>query len=67
MEGNIVVDRVLASCYASIHHDIAHCGMIPIRWFPGLVSQIFGEQKEYSVYVKIAEDFGKIVLPFTQT
>ena len=67
MEGNIVVDGVLASCYASIHHDIAHCGMIPIQWFSSLIIWIFGEEKEYSVYVKIDEDFGKLVLPFTKT
>ena len=66
MEGNIVVDGVLVSCYDSIDHDIAHCGMIPMQWFPGLVNWIFGEEKEYSVYVKIADDFGKWMLPFTQ-
>ena len=66
MEGNIVVEGVLASCYASIHHDIAHCGMIPIKWLPGLIIWIFGEDTEYSVYVQITEDFGKWMLPFSQ-
>ena len=28
-EGNIVVDGVLASCYASFDHDLAHIAMVP--------------------------------------
>ena len=35
-EGTIVVDGVLASCYASFDHDWAHLLTTPIRWFPGL-------------------------------
>ena len=34
-EGNIVVDGVLASCYGSFNHDVAHIIMAPMRWFPG--------------------------------
>ena len=33
-EGNIVVDGVVASCYASVNHDLVHVGMAPLRWFP---------------------------------
>ena len=29
-EGNIVVDGVLASCYAFSNHDLAHTAMAPI-------------------------------------
>ena len=32
-EGNIVVDGVLASCYASFDHDLAHITMAPIQLF----------------------------------
>jgi len=35
-EGTIVVDGVLASCYASFDHDWAHALTAPIRWFPAL-------------------------------
>ena len=64
MEGNILVDGILASCYASIHHDIAHYGMIPIRWFPAITNWICGEDKEYAVYVQITEALGKWMSPF---
>ena len=35
-EGTIVVDGVLASCYASFDHDWAHLLTTPVRWFPWL-------------------------------
>ena len=31
MEGNIIVDGVLASCYASVDHDLGHIAMVPMR------------------------------------
>ena len=62
MEGNIVVDGVLASCYASHDHDLAHIAMTPMRWFPRLVEQIFGVDNGYSVYARIAGSFGKGML-----
>ena len=34
MEGNIIVDGVLASCYASSDHDLVHIIMVPIQRFP---------------------------------
>ena len=54
MEGNIIVDGVLASCYASASHDLAHIGMTPIRWFPSVVEWILGEHDISSAYVNIA-------------
>ena len=29
MEGTILVDGILASCYSSVRHDLAHIGMTP--------------------------------------
>ena len=63
MEGNIMVDGVLASCYPSVHHDLAHIGMLPIRWFPEMFMWIFGDDNGLSVFVKFTEDLGKWVLP----
>ena len=63
MEGNIVVDGVLASCYASLDHDLAHLGMTPLRWFPEIIRGIFGEHKEFSAFAKMAEKMGKWLLP----
>ena len=33
LEGNIVVDGVLASCYASFDHDLVHLVTSPMRWY----------------------------------
>ena len=67
MEGRILVDDILTSCYASVHHDLAHIGMTPIRWFPDVIAWIFGEMNEYVPYIKINEDLGRWVLPYKVT
>ena len=59
VEGKIMVDGILASCYASTNHDSAHMAMISIRWFPRIVDWIFGEENGSSVFGKIAKQFGK--------
>ena len=56
---NIVVDGILASCYASFDHNLAHLGMTPMRWFPDIVDSIFGEKH---VYVNIVKNLGRLVL-----
>ena len=64
--GNIVVDGVLASCYASVHHDIAHLGMAPMRYFPQLIMSIFQDENGFSAFVQIMEVLGKWVQPNSQ-
>lgn len=64
MEGNIVVDGVLASCYASTYHDIAHIVMMPIRWFPWVIKWIFGDDNGMLAFVNILEYVGRSVLPY---
>ena len=66
MEGNIVVDGVLASCYASVPHDAAHISMAPIRYFPQLIMSIFDEENGFSGLVKIAENIHSWVTPNSQ-
>ena len=61
-DGNIVVEGVLASCYASCHHDLAHFAMTPMQWYPEIISWIFGVNKGYPGYVSIAEEVGRWVL-----
>ena len=61
--GNIVVNDVLASCYASFGHDFAHFAMTPIQWYPEIIKWIFGINKGYPSYVSIAKEFGRWVLP----
>ena len=50
-EGNIVVDGVLASCYASFDHDLAHFAMTPIKWFPQFIELFFGENNGIQGYL----------------
>ena len=61
MHGNILVDGVLASCYPSVHHDLANIGMKPVQLFPEIMDSIFGVDNGFSVYVKISEDVGRWV------
>ena len=63
VEGNVVVDGILASCYASTDHDLGHFGMKPIHWFPKIVDMIFGDDKGSSAYANIIANGGKYLLP----
>ena len=56
MEGNIIVDDVLASCYAFSDHDLAHFSMTPILSFPEITEWIFGKDKGYQVYASILDN-----------
>ena len=64
MEGNIVVDGVLASCYASYDHDLSHFTMTLIGWFPYITELIFGNDNGSSAYVNVIRDMGDLLLPF---
>ena len=64
MEGNILVDGVLASCYAFPDHDFAHITMTPMRWFPALLDIILGKTVGSLEFVNIAQDFAEWVLPY---
>ena len=58
-EDNIIVDEILASCYPfSVDHNMAHIGMVPIRWFPDIMHMVFGEDNALSVFIKINEELG---------
>ena len=65
MEGNIVVDGVLASCYASTDHDVSHLAMAPMRWFPEITRWIFGDDMDAPSYVNLAKDLRRF-LPHMQ-
>ena len=67
MEGNIMVDGVLASCYSSTHHDSANLAMTPIKWFPEMIQQIIGENSGVKIFVNIADEFGKWMPPHGNT
>ena len=42
-EGNIMVNRVLVSCYANTHHDVAHLAMTLMHRFSAVMKRIFGD------------------------
>ena len=66
MEGNIMVDGVLASCHSSVDHDVAHIATIPMQWFPEAIEWILGMEEGFSVYIDMAVNLGDWVLPFGQ-
>ena len=63
-EGNLVVDGVLASCYVSFDHDLAHIAMSPIQLFPEIIEWLYGEEEGSPYYVGIAKTLGRMVLPY---
>ena len=66
-EGNIIVDGVLASCYPSTDHNLAHFAMTPIQWFPETKHWMFSEGNGFPVYVQITEELGNWILSEKQT
>ena len=62
-EGNIMVDGVLASCYASHNHDLAHTVMTPTLWFPDIMEWVFGNKNGYSVYSDVLIDIKRLAMP----
>ena len=62
-EGKIIVDGVLASCYADFHHDLAHLTMAPMQKFPEFIEWLFGEDIGYPVYVSTLRKMGMMLLP----
>ena len=63
-EGNIVIDGMLASCYAFTDHNLAHITLTPMLWFPEMIEWIFGMEKVSQGYVSILADLGGLLLPF---
>ena len=57
-----MVDGVLASCYASVDHELAHIGMLSIQWFPEIMQWVFGEDDGYSIFAKTAKHLHESLL-----
>ena len=62
-----MVDGVLASCYASFDHDLAHIAMTPMQWFPKIIECILGEDEGAPNYVDIVKSLGRMILPHGST
>ena len=61
-EGNLIVDGILASSYASVEHNLSHVGMKPLQWFPKEMQWIFGKEDEQISYITSTNDLGKLIL-----
>ena len=61
-----MVDGVLASCFAFVHHDLAHIVMTPMQWFPEMIEWIFGHNNGFQIYISIALEVGNKILPNVQ-
>ena len=61
-----MVDGVLASCYAYVHHDSAHMMLTPIQYFPQLIMSIFHEEDGFPGFAKLLADFGSWIIPLSQ-
>ena len=61
-DGNIIVDGILSSCYASSDNMLADIGMAPFRWFPQVVEWIFGDDNGFLAYAKTQIELGELVL-----
>ena len=59
-EGNIVVDGILASCYATYDHDMVHVTMAPLRWFPQMTHWIFGEKDGIPLFVNLIKEMAEL-------
>ena len=55
-EGTIIVDGVVASCYAHVPHTIAHIGMWPYRMWRQYISNSDATE-ELSTYVQLSKDY----------
>ena len=58
-----MVDRVLAFCYASFDHDMAHFAMKPVQRFQGIIEWIFGWNNGSQVYNNIVKSVGRFLMP----
>ena len=63
MKETVVVDGILASCYASFDHDLAHFAMTPMKWFPELMERIFGDNNGMQGYVSFVKTLGRYLMP----
>ena len=61
MQGTIMVDGILASCYPSVDHTLGHIGMTPLRWIPWMVEQIYGEDSGFPGYVEMADIMSSMI------
>ena len=63
IQGNVVVDGVLASWYGSFDHDLVHILIKNTQWFPETMEWNFGTDIVSPGYAICLEDIGRWALP----
>ena len=58
-----MVDGVLTSCYADVHHDLAHLIITPIQKFAEVTEWIFQGDSGFLSYVSTVRELDKMILP----
>ena len=66
MQGKIIVDGVLVSCYADVSHDVAHFTMTPMHWFPEIIEWISGRDNGFSTFIYMTRQLGILAMPHGQ-
>ena len=62
-EGKILVDGVLASCYADVHQDVAHLTMTPMQKMSAMLGWVFGDEAGFPISVKTTQQVGMLLVP----
>ena len=60
------MDGVLASCHAYFNHDLAQIITTPLRWLPGVMDWIGGDDDGFHVYAQIGMAVGMMTMPWSQ-
>ena len=60
--GTLLVNDVMASCYASFAHQVAHTFMAPFRWMPTLMEPE-PEAEGMRWYPRVLRTLGRWTLP----
>ena len=58
-----MVNGVLASCYASFDHDLAHSMMTPMQLFPEILEWMFGDENGSPGFAEVTKQIGRWTLP----
>ena len=58
INGKILVDGVLASCFPGSYHDLVHLVITPMQRFSEVVEWFFGNDAGFPVYVDTADILG---------
>ena len=58
-----MVDRILASHYADVPHDVAHLTITPFQKFSALMEWIFGNENGLPIYIGSANQLSTFILP----